>query len=119
MVLPSLEGQQEIVTVAQPPSGLHEPPDLSNLRPIRRKQRLALSREFVWKIVPPEERVVPKVHVEKKKVGVEMDDTRHLNKRRQKARVRKVTEAILKLKGGLPFTKELKEIASIPFTNNI
>src|SRR5258708_36728054 len=108
MILPALEGQQEIMTVAQPRSGFHDPPDLTNLRPIRRKQRLALSQEFVWKIVPPEERNVPKVHEEKKQVGVEMGDaadTEHLNKRRHEARVRKVTAAALKLKVGFPFTK--------------
>jgi len=116
MILPALEGQQEIITVAQPRSGFHDPPDLTNLRPIKRKQRLALSQEFVWKIVPPEERNVPKVHAGKKQVDVEMGDaadTEHLNKRRHRARIRKVTEAVLKLKGGLRFTKELKEVASI------
>jgi hypothetical protein len=119
MILPALEGQQEIETVAQPPTGAHPPPDLSNLRPIRRQQRTALQMEFVWKIIPPEERSkFGRVPAEPKTVvGVEVGvgaDTSHLNKRRQRARVKKVTEAVRKLRGELPFSKELKEVASVP-----
>lgn len=118
MILPALEGRHEIRTVAQPSSGLHSPPDLSNLRPVKQQRRNALAKEFVWMVIPPAER--PKlgtVPEGKKVVGAEVGvvaDMSHLNKRRQRARVTKVTEAVLKLKGRLPFSKELNEIASTP-----
>jgi hypothetical protein len=73
--------------------------------------------EFLWKVVPPEER--PKVQTvpeRKKRIGVEVGvdaDTSHLNKRRRRTRVTKVAAAVLKLRGGLPFSRELREVASI------
>ncbi len=117
MVLPSLEGQHEIQTVMQPRTGIHPEPDLSNLRPVRRKQRNALNNEFVWKVIPPEERRKPQPPPHQKAViGTEVGvglDTSHLNKRRQRARVKKVTEAVLKLKGQMLFSKELEEVAGL------
>jgi len=117
MVLPSLEGQNEIQTVVQPRTGTHPEPDLSNLRPVRQKQRNASNKEFVWKVIPPEERRKPQPPPQQKaligtEVGVGLD-TSHLNKRRQRARVKKVTEAVLKLKGQMPFSKELNEVAGL------
>jgi hypothetical protein len=119
MILPALQGQNEIKTVVQAPSGVHPQPDLTNIRPMKRVRRLALSAEFVWKVVPPEERQeVQEVSARGKtpvNVGVDVsEDNSHLNKRRRQARVRKVTEAVLRLKGGLPFSKELQQVADTP-----
>jgi len=118
MILPALAGQQEIKTVAQPRSGAHASPDLSNLRPIMRLRRNAIAQEFIWKVVTPEERMNDSaVAGQGKPVDDNVNhtaDISHLNKRRHNARVRNVTEAILKLKGALPFSKELEEVASIP-----
>jgi len=116
MILPALQGQHEIVTVSQPRSGLHPEPDLSNLRPVKRQLRTSFGREFVWKVVPFEER--PKVaarKMERAVRGAEVGagvDISHLNKRRQNTRVWKVAEAVRQLRGGLPFTKELHQVAN-------
>jgi len=111
-----LEGCKEIVTVSQSLSGAHPDPDLSNLRPIRRTQRFATGREFVWKVVPPEERQTPQLPKEKNIFGTEVGagtDFSHLNKRRQRARVKKVAEAVLQLRGQMPFSKELNAVSEI------
>lgn len=113
MILPSLEGCQEIVTVRQPRSGAHPDPDLSNLRPIKRTQRFASGQEFVWKVVPPEERRPPQQPKEKKTEVGAATDISHLNKRRQRARVGKVAKAILQLKGQMPFTEELEAVSKV------
>jgi hypothetical protein len=115
MILPALEGQEEITIVAQNHSGFHPPPDLSNIRPIKRANRNAAGKEFVWKVLPLQEGG-PKIVGREKKVDAEVrvdEDISHLSRRRQRARVKKVTEAVLKLKGGLKFSKELEEIASM------
>lgn len=117
MILPSLEGQRELRTVMQPRSGLHPEPDLSNLRPMKRKQRNASNNEFVWHVIPPEERLErqPQPH-QKEVIGTEVGvgiDVSHLNKRRQRSRVKKVTEAVIKLKGQKRFSKELEEVAHL------
>ena len=107
MILPALEGQQTIRTFVQPHSGAHPPPDTSNLRPVKRAQRTALAQEFVWKVIPPEERQKdPTVAKGKRRVDVGVsEDISHLNKRRQNARVRKIAEASFKPRGNLPFRK--------------
>ena len=116
MILPALKGQHEIVTVAQNRSGLHPEPDLSNLRPVKQLQRTALGREFVWQVVPLEQR--PKAaarRMEREVRGAEVGagaDISHLNKRRRNTRVCKVAEAVRQLRGRLPFTKELHEVAN-------
>ncbi|KAF9523277.1 hypothetical protein CPB83DRAFT_863156 [Crepidotus variabilis] len=117
-VLPALEGVQEIKSVNQPKSGLVPEPDLSNLRPVRREARKASANEFVWKLVPPEEVRRPKTkasttdRVVGREVGVGAD-TSHLNKRRQRARVRKVSEAVLQLKAHMRLPKPLAEVAEV------
>jgi len=113
MILPSLEGCQEIVTVRQSRSGAHPDPDLSNLRPIKRTQRFASGQEFVWKVVPPEERRHSERPKEKKTEVGPSTDISHLNKRRQRARVGKVAKAVLQLKGQMPFSEDLEAVSNI------
>ncbi len=97
-------------------SGAHPDPDLTNLRPIKRTQRFASGREFVWKVVPPEERQIPQKPQEKKVFGTEVGvgtDISHLNKRRQRTRVSKVAEAVLQLRGQMPFSNELNAVSKM------
>lgn len=114
-VLPALQGFREINMVHQPKSGQHEEPDLSNLRPVRREMRKSSQVEFVWKVLPQKAahthtRLAPVDKVVGREVGVGAD-TSHLNKRRQRARVRKVTEAVIALKSHMHLSGPLAEIA--------
>ncbi|KAJ3514708.1 hypothetical protein NLJ89_g2219 [Agrocybe chaxingu] len=98
-ILPVLAGRQEIRMTHQPRTDLAPVPET----PTKGKKKKKTSHmEFVWKPIPPENRWVPKPPPPKKEVvGTEVGvgaDFSHLNKRRQRARVEKVSAAVMRMK---------------------
>ena len=104
-ILDTLENFNEIRTVRQPraDAAALEELSLSNPSAPTKRDRKAIASsqvEFAWKVVTPRPPVVPPPtkEVYGREVGVGLD-TSHLNKRRQRARVEKVSDAVMKMKG--------------------
>lgn len=103
-ILAALRDAKEIRTVRQRrvvPTPEEELEALAN--PATKRERKALSvavNEHVWKVLPPQQ--PPPAAAVKEVIGREVGvgaDISHLNKRRQRARVEKVGQAVLKMKG--------------------
>ena len=76
-------------------------PNSEGEAPVKKKKGTS-SKEFKWRVIPPEERPQPEPKPwEKSVVGREVGvgaDVGHLNKRRQRARIGKVSAAVLRMK---------------------
>ena len=101
----------------QKKTSAHPEPVYSNLRPVRREARKSSGSEFVWRVVPPEKRhQTPQPRPGKQVVGTEVGvgaDTSHLNKRRRRARVGKVSRAVLQLKRQIELSRELDQMTEL------
>ncbi|KAH9477719.1 hypothetical protein JR316_0009945 [Psilocybe cubensis] len=103
-ILPFLQGMREIKMTPQPRTRPISESELTN----KKKKKRDTSIEWVWKVIPPNERMPPPGPPKQKEVvGTEVGvglDTSHLNKRRQEARVGKVSREVDRLKAYKRFT---------------
>lgn len=103
-ILPFLQGMREVKMMQQPRTKALPESETTK----KKKSKVDSSVEWVWKVVPPNERVAPPAPPKRKEVvGTEVGvglDTSHLNKRRQEARVGKVSREVTKLKAYKRFT---------------
>ncbi|KAF9482720.1 hypothetical protein BDN70DRAFT_874741 [Pholiota conissans] len=99
-ILASMKASSEIGTFRQPKAAARLAAEEASATTEKEKKKLAASQmEFVWKPLPPKQAPPPP---QKKEVfGVEVGvgaDYSHLNKRRQRARVEKISLAVQKMK---------------------
>ncbi|KDR72612.1 hypothetical protein GALMADRAFT_252763 [Galerina marginata CBS 339.88] len=110
-ILPFLRGANEI-TITQQPTAKTLTAQEADDAPKTKKQRLQLTKsqvEFVWKVVPPENRVkVSAPPPEKLVVGREVGvggNVSHLNKRRMLARAGKISREVDRMKAYNQFSE--------------
>ncbi|PPQ74548.1 hypothetical protein CVT26_007940 [Gymnopilus dilepis] len=106
-ILPALAGQKEIAMMRKPTAKTLAALEAGELP---KTTRLTASQfEWKWWVIPPEQRPkAPAPKPAKRIVGLEVgvdSDTSHLNKRRQEARVGKVSREVEKLKAYSEFSQ--------------